>query len=349
MICPKCGYEAADYEAFCSNCGNYILPLQDQGRPVPTVEITEDGTSRTPPVEFPQAEASSGKKVAQRIYPPPEYAAQQASTQAQSPIRQSVSPAAPPKVQQPQPAPQPAYQEPLYENDYPPNAPISRDERKRLQRMKTMAITFGILALVTTAVATFVLVSTSSLRVQLNKSQRENASAQSATAQLEKQVDSLTEDLSAAKAENTSLNQQVADLNTQIGNLETNVNQSQYDKDAAVRDMDELKTSLAAAEESNTTLENQLEETKQALTTAQEEKDKLEEEKKTLEEELTGYQEEIEFYDDHVVFVMLSSSDKLYHRYSCSQFTKKNFLSYSTKLAESNGYTPCPECIGTAG
>ncbi len=338
MECPKCGYNAADYEAFCSNCGHYILPLQDQGRPISTVEITEDGTSRTPPVEFPQAAVQPEKKVAQRIYPPPEYTAPQAPPQAQPPVQQTAAP----KPQRPQPAPQPVYQEPVYEEYYPPEPAISREDQKRLGRFKTMAIIFGILALVATAVAVFVLVNTSSLRVQLNKAQRENASAQSDTAQLEKQVDSLTADLEQVKEEKASLGQQVADLNAQIGNLETNVNQSQYDKDAAVRDMDELRTNLAAAEETNATLETQLEETKQALTEAQETKD-------NLAEEVAGYREEIEFYDSHVVFVMLGATDKYYHRYSCSHFTQKNFLSYSTRLAESNGYTPCPDCIGTNG
>lgn len=329
MNCPQCGHPAEDYEAFCTNCGHYILPLQDQGRPVATSQITEDGTSRTPPVEFPQPE----KKVAQRVYPPPAYpeAQEYAAPQSQQPSQ--------PRNPRPQTVAQQASEAPVYDYSYSPAPPVAPGSSKRLQRMKTLAITFGCIALIATAVAAYVLITTSSLRVQLNKAQRETVSAQSSASQLEQRIENLTADLDAANQEKNSLSQQVSDLNAQIGNLETDVNQSQYDKDAAVRDMDELRTNLAAAEETNTALETQLEEANQALTTVQDEK-------AALEEEAAGYRDQVAFFDDHVVFVMLSASDKYYHRYSCSQFTKKNFLSYSTKLAESNGYTPCPECFG---
>ena len=33
---------------------------------------------------------------------------------------------------------------------------------------------------------------------------------------------------------------------------------------------------------------------------------------------------------------MLGSTDKYYHKYDCPHFTQKNFVAYSTKLAEAN-------------
>ena len=337
MNCPQCGHAVADHEAFCTNCGHYVLPLQDQGRPIATTEITEDGTSRTPPVGFPQPGAQPVKKVAQRIYPPQTPTPAPAQTQ-------PPQAAAPQPVQQlSQPPKATASREPAHV----PASHTSHGESKRVKQLKSLAITFGVLALLAIAATIYVLATTSSLQVQLNKAQRENSSAQASTAQLESQISDLTADLDAANAEKANLNQQVADLTAQIGNLETNVNQSQYDKDAAVRDMDELKTNLAAAEETNEILEAQLTETQQVLADTMEQRDTLQEEKDALDKEVSSYQDEISFYNSHVVFVMLSASDKYYHRYSCPQFTQKNFLSYSTKLAESNGYTPCPECIGT--
>ena len=43
---------------------------------------------------------------------------------------------------------------------------------------------------------------------------------------------------------------------------------------------------------------------------------------------------------------MLGSDTKYYHKYDCKNFEKRNFLAYSTKLAEANGYSPCPICCG---
>lgn len=336
MNCPNCGHSVADYEAFCSNCGHYILPLQAQGRPVSTADITEDGTSRTPPAAFSSSETQAGKKVAQRVYPP----AETAPPPVQPPM-QNRSGSSGPRPPVPRPAPQPpVYEEPVYDGyDYDDEPSISQADWKRMQRLKIMAITFGILALIAVGVLIFVLVTTSSLQVQLNKAQRENHSIQATVKQLETKVDTLTDDLDAANQEKASLGQQVAELTSKIGSLETDVNQSQYDKDAAVRDMDDLKNNLAAAEERGTELETELEETKKSLEDAEKENDELK-------KDVTDYKEAVSFYDAHVVFAMQNAEDKHYHLYGCPKFTKKNVLVYSAKSAESNGYTPCPDCIG---
>ena len=36
----------------------------------------------------------------------------------------------------------------------------------------------------------------------------------------------------------------------------------------------------------------------------------------------------------------------LYHSYDCEHFTKSKFWAYSRRLAEANGYHPCPLCGG---
>lgn len=108
-----------------------------------------------------------------------------------------------------------------------------------------------------------------------------------------------------------------------------------------MRDMDDLKNNLTEAQEKNTALETELTETQKSLEETKAERDKLK-------EEADGFRAEVEYVDSNVVFVMNGSDDKRYHKYACAHFTnKKNILAYTVKQAETNGYTPCPDCIGT--
>lgn len=95
-----------------------------------------------------------------------------------------------------------------------------------------------------------------------------------------------------------------------------------------------------------TALENSLAETQEKLTAAESENETLKQDNSALKETIKANDTEISFYDSYVVFVMLSSDNKYYHKYDCQDFTQKNFLAYSTKLAEANGYAPCPKCCG---
>ncbi len=54
--------------------------------------------------------------------------------------------------------------------------------------------------------------------------------------------------------------------------------------------------------------------------------------------------EELSFYKDHAV---CTNGGRYYHKYSCSEFSPyKSFWIYNTEAAESDGFRPCPECIG---
>lgn len=317
MDCPNCGYPLEPHEAFCSNCGHYVLPLQGQSIPVvaPPPNASADGRTVVAPSPSIPGDSAPGsdRGVAQRLYPP--------------------APQTPPA----------AYDGPY--DDYP--EPASYSHTKMLKRLKILSGILGAAAVISIAVTVYILVTTSSLRVQMNKAQKESLTSQSNAAELETQVSSLAGELSSAKAENTELTQQISQLTTQLENMETSVNQNQYDKKTLEHDLEQAKTDLAAATESNSTLEAELTETRDSLAAAQEEAETLKTENKTLSDKVSRYESEISFYDSHVVFVMLGNSEKQYHRYSCPHFTQRNFLSYSVKLAEANGYSPCPDCIGT--
>ena len=108
---------------------------------------------------------------------------------------------------------------------------------------------------------------------------------------------------------------------------------------AMTQERDTLQSDLDAAQSA-------LESAQSELQSTQAENESLAEENDELQEKLDDYEEKVEFYDTHVVFVMVSSADRYYHKYDCANFTKRNFLAYSIRLAESNGYTACPVCLG---
>lgn len=309
MNCPICGHKMEPNDAFCSNCGNFSLPLKEDRRTVPVVNTppgtpTEGSALVDPPAPPKDQEPQKApKKVAERLYPPQEAAAPKEG-----------------------PAPQ-----------------------KPNKSLKVVAIIACLVAAAATAVAVYVMLNTSALRVQLNKAQQESSSAQASLTSLENQVSSLTGDLDTAKTDKQSLSDQIAALETQIADLETTVNQSQYDKDAAQRDLESVQEQLTEAQATQEELQTQLTQAQEDLESAQAENESLTEENESLTAKVSAYESEVSFYNSYVVFVMLNDSDKYYHKYSCSNFTGRNFLAYSTKLAEANGYSPCPVCIGGSG
>jgi len=74
----------------------------------------------------------------------------------------------------------------------------------------------------------------------------------------------------------------------------------------------------------------------------------LEDAKTTLEAALEAarpYKTKSDFLDSYVVFVENNGSGH-YHTYDCEDFSKSNFWAYSRKLAEAQGFNPCPTCGG---
>lgn len=76
----------------------------------------------------------------------------------------------------------------------------------------------------------------------------------------------------------------------------------------------------------------------------------LEQEQKTLnsrisalESENARLEEKSGFIDRHVAFIENDGSG-YYHSYSCPRFKKQSYWAYSTNLAISKGYEPCPDC-----
>ncbi len=65
----------------------------------------------------------------------------------------------------------------------------------------------------------------------------------------------------------------------------------------------------------------------------------------TLQDSNAALQQKSAFFDAHVAFVE-NDGTGYYHKYGCDYFAQTSFWAYSRKLAEANGYTPCPHCFG---
>lgn len=120
---------------------------------------------------------------------------------------------------------------------------------------------------------------------------------------------------------------EIHQLKLQLSGSQSSQSQSEYDLSAALLEMERLQKDNAQLLEREEELEHAVQELTNALEAA-----------RSLEEKAA-------FMDSYVVFAP-NDGTRLYHTYDCSAFAKSNFWAYSRKLAESNGFAPCPVCGG---
>ena len=152
-------------------------------------------------------------------------------------------------------------------------------------------------------------------------------------------------DLLLREKEKEDLQAQIADLELQLGTLNVIIEE----KDTQIK---ELNSQLTGAQSNQS-------QSWYDLTTAQAEVARLEEENQQLlllEDELemqvnelkaklSPAEEKAQFLDKYVVFANNDGS-YFYHTYDCEKFTRRDFWAYSRKLAENQGFSPCPTCGG---
>lgn len=308
MRCPHCDQELEQIASFCPFCG---------------------GT--TPQPASPEEEPV---KVIQRLYPPE-------TAPAPEPIIESEpAPSSPPE-------PSPVISQNASTAPSAPTVKKAKREPKGTSRSLRICTTIAVIIAILCGISTaYVLTSTHGLRVELTKAQTERASAEAAVTNLGSQISQLEESLASVKEERDQLSAQVTDLTAEVNSMESSVNQSAYDKEAAQRELLEAQEDVKALSGEITEVRNQLTTTESALQDEKDAKEKLQSDYDTLKDAQKEMEDELSFYDSYVVFVMLGSSSKYYHKYDCEDFTQRSFLAYSTKLAEANGYSPCPKCCG---
>lgn len=163
-------------------------------------------------------------------------------------------------------------------------------------------------------------------------------------------------DLTVRENELASLNEQIQELTSQLDDMEASI----ADRDLKIQ---ELQNQLTGSQSSQSQTQYDLstkqteldlleQENQQLAAMADElqaQVDALTETKASLEAEIKAaaiYKTKADFMDTYVVFVEDDGS-MYYHTYDCSQFSRSHFWAYSRKLAEANGFTPCPVCGGT--
>ncbi|MDD6023741.1 MAG: hypothetical protein PUC06_05815 [Oscillospiraceae bacterium] len=194
----------------------------------------------------------------------------------------------------------------------------------------------------------YVVGNTANMRAQLRRAQSDEATAVENAEGLEAQITELQTNLEEARTDAKEKAEEVKALTAQIADMESSVNQTTYDKESAQRQLEEAQTELTALNTEITDLETKLSDAESQLEAANTALSEAQEENKALTDANAALTAETEFYDSYVVFVMTTATDKYYHKFDCPNFTQKSFLAYSTKLAESNGYIPCPICVGDA-
>lgn len=138
--------------------------------------------------------------------------------------------------------------------------------------------------------------------------------------------------------------------------------QAQEDLETAQADLEKLEQTIKIKDEEIRELTEQLADSRSSqnqgaydLSNMEKELADLQKEYDTLKEEhdlmaqaveaAAKYKDKAAFLDKYVVFVMNDGSNR-YHTYDCESFTHSNFWTYSPKLAEAQGFKPCPKCIG---
>ncbi len=148
------------------------------------------------------------------------------------------------------------------------------------------------------------------------------------------QIDELTMEQENLEKTIADRDLRIQELQAQLTGSQSSQSQSEYDLTAKQAELDGLMTENQQLHQVTLDLESQL--------------DLLTEEKETLEaalETAVAYKGKADFMDNYVVFVENNGTGH-YHTYDCESFSKSNFWAYSRKLAESNGYKPCPVCGG---
>lgn len=310
MLCPNCNEKLEDFAMFCPRCGKMVIP------PKSVADSTDSADSVETSIPAPsEASETPPKKTPQKLYPPEEKAVPECTV-----------------------APAPA------------KTHVRSSKRQRTSKynrgLVILSVILGIIAAISVAITVYILTNTHGMRVELTKAQTERASAQAAVGTLQEEVSTLETTLADVRGQRDSLSDEVSQLTSQINSMESSANQSAYDREAIERELAEAQEDVKALSGQITEVQGQLTETQAKLDSALAEKDKLQEDYDALLSTQKETEKELNFYDSYVVFVMLSNSSKYYHKYDCEDFTQKNFLAYSTKLAEANGYTPCPKCCG---
>lgn len=150
------------------------------------------------------------------------------------------------------------------------------------------------------------------------------------------QITQKDDELEKQKEKVTQLSAQLSEKEREVTKLEQEINAYRMQGSEIDQSLRELQEDNLALTEENEAYAAQVETLEKQIKTLQEKVSTLESRNSTLEQMSS-------FFDRHVVFIE-NDGTGYYHSYWCSRFKKQSYWSYSTNLAISQGYEPCPDC-----
>ena len=177
----------------------------------------------------------------------------------------------------------------------------------------------------------YLLANSASQRVSLRLRESDLEEREQHLTVLEQSLSDTQQELLDAKDELSQQAQTIEELQRSFSSAQSTVSQTQYDMTTQQAELERATQENKALQQENEALEQSVE----TLTATNEE----------LASSNRLFLSKSKFMDSYVVFV---DNDKtgLYHKFGCSAFSRKSFWAYSRKLAEANGYKPCPRCFG---
>ena len=175
------------------------------------------------------------------------------------------------------------------------------------------------------------LANSASQRVSLRLRESDLEEREESLATLEQSLLDAQQELQSAKDELSQQAQTIEELQKNFTSAQSTVSQTQYDMTTQQAELERVTAEKEALETENASLTQSIE----TLTSTNEE----------LASTNRRYVTKSKFMDAYVVFVE-NDGTGYYHKYGCDYFAQTSFWAYSRKLAEANGYTPCPHCFG---
>lgn len=214
----------------------------------------------------------------------------------------------------------------------PGKLPEKKQERKGTHRLKVALVWLSIFCALLAAACGYgvkLYFDTARERTLLLSQQEENQRLQS-------QLSGKEDEIAEQKDKVSQLSARLTEAEDEITRLEQVLNTYRMQGSEIDQSLRELQEDNLQLTEENKTYAAQVEALEKQEKTLQEKLNALESRNAALEQLAS-------FIDRHVVFIE-NDGTNYYHSYGCSRFKKQSYWAYSTNLAISQGYTPCPDC-----
>ncbi len=232
------------------------------------------------------------------------------------------------------PAPRGKMQKPVVQPPKPKPIPQSSAPAAPKKRQSGHGVIIAILCVFTAlslGLSIYLIANSASQRVSLRLRESDLEEREESLATLEQSLLDAQQELQSAKDELSQQAQTIEELQKNFTSAQSTVSQTQYDMTTQQAELERVTAEKEALETENASLTQSIE----TLTSTNEE----------LASTNRRYVTKSKFMDAYVVFVE-NDGTGYYHKYGCDYFAQTSFWAYSRKLAEANGYTPCPHCFG---